>query len=149
MKRPLKIIFSLALALGLLSIMGFAPEVHSPKERLYAKALQNGDSLFIMQSYSNCFNRAGFSLKLYRKSDSFHAILKESDSDEIVLKTMPLDFKKNLIEFEIMRDPPMSKGMGSNCRTIYKYNDAMADTVHDCPQTKYWRQLLDRIKDQA
>ncbi|MGB0979849.1 MAG: hypothetical protein ACPGVV_10660 [Croceimicrobium sp.] len=45
MKHPLKIILGLALALGLLSTMGFAPIVHSPKERLYAKALQNGDSL--------------------------------------------------------------------------------------------------------
>ncbi|MCR9154360.1 MAG: hypothetical protein NXI09_09640 [Bacteroidetes bacterium] len=45
MKHPRIIIIGLALALGLLSIMGSAPEVHSPKERLYAKALQNGDSL--------------------------------------------------------------------------------------------------------
>ena len=59
---------------------------------------------------------------------------------------MPLDFKKDLIEFEIMTVPSLIYGVGSNCNTIYKLNNEAPDTVNECPSEKYYHQLINRIK---
>ena len=79
-------------------------------------------------------------------SNEFKVSFTENDNQKIIKKTLPLDFKKELIEFELMTDPNLKYGVGSNCMMIFKLNDEPFDTISKCPQVKYYDNLIEKIK---
>lgn len=79
-------------------------------------------------------------------SNEFKVSFVENNNAKTITKTLPIDFKKDLIEFELMTDQNLKYGVGSSCMMIFKLNDEPFDTIQKCPQVKYYNNLIEKIK---
>lgn len=147
MKLIINIVLGVSLTFGLLSFTGVDSKTFPEQKRIYTEDIENGDSLVIINSFTNCFNDSRFTLKLLMEANEFHVSYTERGHSETITKTLPLDFKKELLEYELLTDPNMKYGVGSNCMMIFKFNDNLPDTIHECPQEKYYNNLIKRIKN--
>jgi hypothetical protein len=147
MKLKLEILLGILLSFGLLSFIALDSNAFFERERVYTYELKDGDSLVIISSFTNCFNDSRFTLKILMESNEIHASFIESGNSEVITKTLPLDFKKDLIEFELMTDPNLKYGVGSSCMMMFKLNNEPFDTIRKCPQVKYYDNLIEKIKN--
>tara|TARA_B100001115_G_scaffold183992_1_gene184680 strand:+ start:2145 stop:2588 length:444 start_codon:yes stop_codon:yes gene_type:complete len=147
MNPKLKIVFGVLLIAGLSSFIRSESKPIPERKRFYTNELQNGDSLVIISSFSGCFSESGFTLEIFMESDQFHLSYQEGGKSEIISKTLPLSFKKELSDFELRTVPNMAYGIGTSCKMIFKFNNERFDTIRECPQEKYYYRLLERIKN--
>ncbi len=117
--------------------------------RIYTNELSNGDSLLIINSMTGCFLGEKFELKIIMDKDLYYVSYIEHHHSKLLKidKTFPLDFKKDLVSFELLTDPNLSLGIGSNCMMIFKLNDELPDTINKCPKEEFYYNLINRIKN--
>lgn len=92
--------------------------------------------MLIISTFTNCFNDSKSSLKIRMDSNEFKVSFTENEDTKTVKKTFPLDFKKELIEFELMTDPNLKYGGGSNCMMIFKLSLEPFETIRKCTQVR-------------
>ena len=148
--KPLPhIVFGIILPLVISAFTSLATETALQRKQSYTANLQTGDSLVITNAFTNCFNDSKFTLKLYMLAKEIELSFHEEGQPKIIHKTLPLDFKKDLYNFEMMTDPNMAYGIGSGCQMIFKLNNQPADTLRKCPKEKHYQRLLERIKEDS
>lgn len=138
--------------LGLLLLLSFSSfEISQNHDylqdrKLYATKLNNGDTLTITNSIQTCFGNDDFTFVIIQNHNELEVTYTNQTTKDTLIKTLPLSFKLDLIEYESRTAPYMSYGAGSSCMMIFTFNDQLPDTVHQCPEEQYLSNLIEKIK---